>query len=63
MLDFVSSADTLGKPGKADLNLGLATAPVLYAAEEFPELNELIERKFSSAGDVDKVSSRCWADL
>lgn len=32
MLDFVVSADQLGKPSNADLKLGLATAPVLYAA-------------------------------
>ena len=57
MLDFVSNAETLGKPGGADLHLGLATAPVLYAAEEYPELNELIERKFSAKGDADKVGS------
>ncbi|KAI9032292.1 hypothetical protein DFJ74DRAFT_628619 [Hyaloraphidium curvatum] len=53
MLDFVSTSEALGKPKGADLNLGLATAPVLYAAEEFPQLNELIERKFSHEGDVD----------
>jgi geranylgeranyl pyrophosphate synthase len=31
---------------------GLSTAPVLYAAEEFPELKELIQRKFGGEGDV-----------
>lgn len=34
MLDFVSSAETLGKPAAADLKLGLATAPVLFACEK-----------------------------
>ena len=33
LLDFVSSADTMGKPTAADLKLGLATAPVLFACE------------------------------
>ena len=32
----------LGKPAAADLSLGLATAPVLFAAETFPHLNTLI---------------------
>merc|ERR1712020_861566 len=31
VLDFVSSADLLGKPAAADMKLGLATAPVLFA--------------------------------
>lgn len=34
------------------LRAGLSTAPVLYAAEEFPELKELIQRKFGGEGDV-----------
>lgn len=55
MLDFVSTADQFGKPVNADLKLGLATAPVLYAARTYPELWPLIERKFSQQGDVAKV--------
>ena len=47
LLDFVSSADQLGKPAAADLKLGLATAPVLFAARMYPELNALIQRRFS----------------
>lgn len=31
LLDFVSSTTTMGKPTAADLKLGLATAPVLFA--------------------------------
>lgn len=57
MLDFTASAAELGKPGGgADLKLGLATAPALYAWEEFPELGALIERKFSQPDDVERVS-------
>ncbi|KAJ3254818.1 coq1 putative hexaprenyl diphosphate synthase [Boothiomyces macroporosus] len=52
MLDFVVTENEFGKPVNADLSLGLATAPVLYAANEFPELLPLIERKFSQDGDV-----------
>lgn len=56
MLDFTASAAELGKPGGgADLKLGLATAPALYAWDEFPELGELIERKFEREGDVERV--------
>lgn len=55
MLDFTTSADEFGKPVNADLKLGLATAPVLYAAEQFEELYPLIERNFDGEGDVEKV--------
>lgn len=58
MLDFTASAAQLGKPGGgADLKLGLATAPALYAWEEFPELGAMIERKFAGEDDVERVSS------
>lgn len=36
----------MGKPAVNDLRSGLATAPTLYAAEEFPELLPLIQRRF-----------------
>ncbi|KAK2722206.1 all trans-polyprenyl-diphosphate synthase PDSS1-like [Artemia franciscana] len=52
LLDFISDSSLLGKPGLADLKLGLATAPVLFAAEQYPELNVLIMRRFSQPGDV-----------
>ncbi len=35
---------TLGKKAGADLELGLATAPVLFASREFTHLNTLINR-------------------
>lgn len=60
MLDFTASAAQLGKPGGgADLKLGLATAPALYAWEEFPELGDMIERKFAGEGDVEQVRADC----
>ncbi|KDE03229.1 hypothetical protein MVLG_06286 [Microbotryum lychnidis-dioicae p1A1 Lamole] len=56
MLDFTSSAAELGKlGGGADLKLGLATAPALYAWEEFPDLGSMIERKFSERDDVERA--------
>ncbi|KIM43429.1 hypothetical protein M413DRAFT_443370 [Hebeloma cylindrosporum] len=53
VLDYESASATLGKPGGADLNLGLATGPALYAWEEHPEMGELIQRKFERTGDVE----------
>ncbi|EGG11506.1 uncharacterized protein MELLADRAFT_102532 [Melampsora larici-populina 98AG31] len=56
VLDYTSSASVLGKPsGGSDLKLGIATAPILYASEQFPELNELINRKFNLEGDVERA--------
>jgi len=56
LLDFVGTDESLGKPAHADLGQGIATLPVLYAAEQFPELSELIARKFKQSGDVEQVS-------
>ena len=43
-LDFKASSAALGKPALADVRLGLATAPVLLAMEQYPELSTLVER-------------------
>ncbi|TIB73599.1 hypothetical protein E3Q24_01076 [Wallemia mellicola] len=52
LLDYTSSVD-LGKPGEgADMQLGLATAPALFAWREFEEIGPLIKRKFKHPGDV-----------
>lgn len=51
-LDFISTAEELGKPVGADISLGLATAPVLFAAEKYPDLHALIGRKFRDKGDI-----------
>jgi len=54
ILDFDGSASVMGKPALADLHAGLATAPVLFAAEMFPmEMQPLMERKFREEGDVE----------
>ncbi|KAF9581617.1 coq1 putative hexaprenyl diphosphate synthase [Lunasporangiospora selenospora] len=53
MLDFTVSSDEFGKPTGADLKLGLATAPVLFAWEEYPALGKLIKRNFDQPGDVE----------
>lgn len=55
VLDFEGNVAELGKPALSDLNSGLSTAPVLFASEEFPELEPMMDRKFRSEGDVKKA--------
>lgn len=55
ILDFTASTDTLGKPAGSDLKSGNLTAPVLYALEEKPYLEVLIERQFSEEGDLEEA--------
>jgi len=55
ILDFTGASATLGKPAQADMELGLATAPILYASEAVPELRPLVLRKFGQEGDVQKA--------
>ena len=56
VLDFTSHSDNLGKPGSgADLRLGLATAPVLFAAAKFPQLNAMIMRRFGQPSDCQRA--------
>ena len=57
VLDFVGSGSILGKPTLGDLREGIATAPVLFAAEEFPGLKDLIGRRFKSEGDVERAAA------
>lgn len=56
MLDYTISEAELGKPAGADLELGLATAPLLFAWERNSDLGALVGRKFAAEGDVVKVS-------
>lgn len=55
MLDYTISEKELGKPAGADLELGLATAPLLFAWKNNKELGSLVGRKFSQQGDVSRV--------
>ncbi|OQO11706.1 putative hexaprenyl pyrophosphate synthase, mitochondrial [Cryoendolithus antarcticus] len=57
MLDYTVSGVELGKPAGADLELGLATAPLLFAWREQPELGTLVGRKFGEEGDVSRARS------
>eukprot|EP00472_Partenskyella_glossopodia_P003543 CAMPEP_0197516130 /NCGR_PEP_ID=MMETSP1318-20131121/1004_1 /TAXON_ID=552666 /ORGANISM="Partenskyella glossopodia, Strain RCC365" /LENGTH=408 /DNA_ID=CAMNT_0043064649 /DNA_START=335 /DNA_END=1561 /DNA_ORIENTATION=- len=54
LLDFQQNESTTGKPVGVDMENGHATAPVLYAMDEFPELRELILRRFKNEGDAAK---------
>ncbi|EMD95082.1 hypothetical protein COCC4DRAFT_151488 [Bipolaris maydis ATCC 48331] len=55
MLDYTVSEAELGKPAGADLELGLATAPLLFAWKENKSLGKLVGRKFSEQGDVQQA--------
>ncbi|KAB5542455.1 isoprenoid synthase domain-containing protein [Coniochaeta sp. 2T2.1] len=55
MLDYTRSGKELGKPAGADLELGLATAPLLFAWKAMPELGTLVGRKFAGEGDVERA--------
>ncbi|KAF2012160.1 terpenoid synthase [Aaosphaeria arxii CBS 175.79] len=55
MLDYTVSGEELGKPAGADLELGLATAPLLFAWKDNSSLGKLVGRKFSHEGDVQRA--------
>lgn len=55
ILDFTGTTETLGKPARSDLRSGNLTAPALYALEEKPYLEALIERRFEQEGDLEKA--------
>lgn len=53
IFDFTGSTEALGKPAGSDLQDGHLTAPVLFALEEKPYLEVLIEREFTQADDLE----------
>ncbi|EPY49446.1 decaprenyl diphosphate synthase subunit Dps1 [Schizosaccharomyces cryophilus OY26] len=55
VLDYTSKDETLGKAANADLNLGLATAPVLFAWKQYPELGAMVINRFNCPSDVKKA--------
>ncbi|KAJ8482006.1 hypothetical protein ONZ51_g5634 [Trametes cubensis] len=58
LLDFTGDPGKLGKPANADLSLGIATAPVLFALEEDESIREFVLRRFGEPGDVQKTIER-----
>jgi len=61
ILDFTAAASVLGKPALADMDLGLSTAPILYAAQEFSELKPLVMRRFKQKGDKEKALEKLYS--
>jgi all-trans-nonaprenyl-diphosphate synthase len=55
ILDFTGSTEALGKPAGSDLISGNLTLPVLYALEEKPYLEVLIEREFAQPDDIEQA--------
>ena len=55
ILDYEATSEQLGKTAAVDLKLGLATAPLLFATTKFPELEDMIARRFNKPGDVEKA--------
>lgn len=56
LLDFVSSTATMGKPAAADLKLGLATAPVLFAAEKvFLLFHNILDKQQNQPSHIKKM--------
>ncbi|XP_038970494.1 LOW QUALITY PROTEIN: solanesyl-diphosphate synthase 1, mitochondrial [Phoenix dactylifera] len=53
VLDFTGTSTSLGKGSLSDIRHGIATAPILFAIEEFPQLRELVDRGFDKPEDVD----------
>eukprot|EP00796_Vickermania_ingenoplastis_P001320 gene1320-766_t len=50
-LDITGSEKDLGKPKLADLKEGIATLPVLLAAQQEPKVDEAVRRRFTGEGD------------
>merc|ERR1719198_1448316 len=55
ILDFTGASATLGKPAQADMELGLSTAPVLFASQTVKELRPMIMNRFKNEGDIQKA--------
>ncbi|MCL7032950.1 hypothetical protein MKW94_012927 [Papaver nudicaule] len=53
VLDFTGTSASLGKGSLSDIRHGIITAPMLFAIEEFPQLQEVINRGFNDPADVD----------
>jgi geranyl diphosphate synthase len=53
VLDFTGESSVMGKPTLGDIKAGVITCPVLFAADEHPELLPMIARKFHEPGDLD----------
>jgi all-trans-nonaprenyl-diphosphate synthase len=55
ILDFTQSTEQLGKPQGQDLASGNLTAPVIYALQQSPELEQLIQTEFTEEGSLQRA--------
>ncbi|MES1908798.1 MAG: hypothetical protein MHM6MM_001668 [Cercozoa sp. M6MM] len=62
ILDVTSPSTETGKPAHADMENGVATAPILYASHRKPELNALVARRFRGQGDAETAMSVLLSD-
>lgn len=52
-LDLTGDEGSLGKPKLADMAQGIATLPVLLAAQRDPQVDAAVRRRFRGEGDID----------
>ncbi|XP_042407205.1 solanesyl-diphosphate synthase 1, mitochondrial-like isoform X2 [Zingiber officinale] len=53
VLDFVGTTASLGKGSLSDIRHGIITAPILFAKEEFPELQAVIDKGFDNPANIE----------
>ncbi|KAL5229814.1 hypothetical protein ABZP36_028590 [Zizania latifolia] len=53
ILDFTGTSASLGKGSLSDIRQGIVTAPILFAMEEYPQLQEIVEQGFDNPSNVD----------
>uniref|UniRef100_F6HJE9 Solanesyl diphosphate synthase 3, chloroplastic/mitochondrial n=2 Tax=Vitis vinifera TaxID=29760 RepID=F6HJE9_VITVI len=56
VLDFTGTSASLGKGSLSDIRNGIITAPILFAIEEFPQLDAVVKRGLDNPADIDLVS-------
>ncbi|XVE88434.1 hypothetical protein DITRI_Ditri19aG0069500 [Diplodiscus trichospermus] len=56
ILDFTGTSASLGKGSLSDIRQGIITAPILFAMEEFPQLQAVIKQGFDNPANVETVS-------
>ncbi|CBI35624.3 unnamed protein product, partial [Vitis vinifera] len=55
VLDFTGTSASLGKGSLSDIRNGIITAPILFAIEEFPQLDAVVKRGLDNPADIDLV--------
>ncbi|XP_044431061.1 solanesyl-diphosphate synthase 1, mitochondrial isoform X2 [Triticum aestivum] len=53
VLDFTGTSASLGKGSLSDIRHGIITAPMLYAMEEFPQLQDVVDHGFDNPANVE----------